>query len=318
MKPVHPSKIKTVGVLGTGTIGASWAALFLAQNRHVKAWDPKPNAFFELKAFIQNVWPDLEQLNLVLNGASVDNLTFCNTPHEVVTNSDFVQENVPERLDIKVHLYTAIEPFMTPESILSTSTSGLLISDLQGGLEHPERLVLGHPFNPPHLIPLVEVLGGQKTAPEVVQSTIEFYNSIGKTAIKVRKEVPGHVANRLQAAIWREAVSLVVEGVASLEDVDAAIEHGPGLRWALMGPHLTFHLAGGAGGLANFLEHFGTPMSKWWDDLGRPELNKKTKATLLKGIGSRTRGADVKKLSYMRDKGLIEILKLLQTEKRIS
>ena len=210
--------IKTIGIIGAGTIGSSWAAYFLATGRAVHAWDPAEGSEKKIRAFVDNAWPALEALGVVVNGASPDKLTVESTAAAAAGPADFIQESAPERLDVKLALYKDFEPAVRPEVVISTSTSGLLMSDLQKDTQHPERFVLGHPFNPPHLIPLVEVLGGSKTDPAVVDWTVDFYNAIGKKAIKLFKEVPGHVANRMQAAIWREAIHLAQEGVASVED----------------------------------------------------------------------------------------------------
>ena len=179
---------------------------------------------------MKNSWPLLEELDLVVDGTTPDHLTFCNSPSEAVKNTAFIQESAPEKLEIKRNLYDTVEPVIKKDTIISSSTSGLLISALQEGRIYPHRCVLGHPFNPPHIMPLVVVISGKKTDPRVVDTATNFYNSIGKKAIRLNKEVPGHVANRLQAAIWREAISLAVEGVASVEDIDASICYGPGIE----------------------------------------------------------------------------------------
>ena len=307
-----PSDVETIGVIGAGTIGASWAAYFMAQGRHVQAWDPAEDAAEKLKSMIAGAWPVLNDLGLVVEGADQDNLTFCETPEQTATGADFIQESAPERLEIKREIYDRFEKALEPDVIVSTSTSGLLMSDLQQGRLHPERFVLGHPFNPPHLIPLVEVLGGEKTDPAVVDWTVDFYNAIGKRAIRLNKEVPGHVANRLQAAIWRESIHLAAEGVASMDDIDAAIAYGPGIRWALMGPHLTFHLAGGPGGTRNFVEHLGPAVASWWEDLGTPELTDEMKQMLVEGIEDVTKGKSVAELVKSRDDRLLPLLKTLR------
>lgn len=308
---IKPSEVKTIGVIGTGIIGSSWATLFLAQGRDVTAWDPKTNAQSDLYDFVNNAWPTLKELGTVVETASPDRITFCNNPESAVEQADFVQESGPERLDIKRKLYKSIASAIGDQVVISTSTSGLLISDLQKGQSYPQRFVLGHPFNPPHLIPLVEVLGGRETDPNVVDWTIKFYNEIGKKAVKLNKEIPGHIANRLQAAIWRETIYLALEGVASIEDIDAAISYGPGLRWALMGPNLTFHLAGGEGGMANFVETFGPSISHWWNNLGHPDLTEETKFTLINGVNHQVGKKTIRDLVKLRDKRLLALLKAL-------
>ncbi len=304
--------IKTIGVIGAGTIGSSWASYFLATGRDVHAWDPADGAADKIRAFVENAWPSLETLGVVADGASPDRLTVFDKAADAAEAADFIQESAPERLDIKQALYADLEPATRPDVVISTSTSGLLMSELQAGRSHAGRFVLGHPFNPPHLIPLVEVLGGKATDPAIVDWTVDFYNAIGKRAIKVNKEVPGHVANRLQAAIWREAIHLAVEGVASVDDIDAAVAYGPGIRWSLMGPHLTFHLAGGPGGMTNFVEHLGPPVASWWDDLGSPQLTDAVKKTLIDGVADEVSGKTVPELAATRDRRLLAVLKALK------
>jgi carnitine 3-dehydrogenase len=218
---------------------------------------------------------------------------------------------------MKVALFAELDGVMPPEAILSSSTSGLLISRLQSRCRHPERCVLGHPFNPPHLIPLVEVVGGEKTSAATIERAMAFYAAIGKHPIHIRKEVKGHVANRLQAALWREAIHLVNEGVASVADVDAAIAYGPGLRWALMGPHLTFHLAGGEGGMKHFMDHLVPAMQTWWDDLGAPEVTPAVQQKIVEGVAEEAKGRSVPEIARWRDEKLVEILEVaLGTKQR--
>jgi 3-hydroxyacyl-CoA dehydrogenase len=227
-----------------------------------------------------------------------------------VAEADFVQENAPEREPVKQALLARIDAVLPSEVIIASSSSGLLISRLQAGCRHPERCVIGHPFNPPHLIPLVEVVGGGRTAPATIEGALAFYKAIGKRPIHIRREVAGHVANRLQAALWREAVHLVAAGVASVADVDTAISEGPGLRWALMGPHLTFHLAGGSGGMAHFLEQLGPPLESWWDDLGDPQLTPEVRQALTAGVSAEAEGRDIATLAAERDRFLVDLLAL--------
>ncbi|MEE8554637.1 MAG: 3-hydroxyacyl-CoA dehydrogenase NAD-binding domain-containing protein, partial [bacterium] len=251
-----PENVERVAIIGAGTIGASWAAHFLARGMDVQVWDPGPGSEDRVRRFVADAWPALARLGLSA-GADPARLRWCGEMESAFSHAQFVQESAPEDKALKLTLFKRFDAALPEDAVLATSTSGLLLSELQAGRTGRERYVLGHPFNPPHLIPLVEVLGGAETAPEVVDWTLAFYDAHGKTAIRLNKEVPGHLVNRLQAAIWREAIDAVVSGVASVEDVDKAIAYGPGLRWALMGPHQIFHLAGGPGGMGNFLEHFG-------------------------------------------------------------
>ncbi|HEY6027694.1 MAG TPA: 3-hydroxyacyl-CoA dehydrogenase NAD-binding domain-containing protein, partial [Pseudolabrys sp.] len=234
-----------IAVIGTGTIGASWAAIFLARGLDVAASDPSPEGEAFARRFIANAWPTLDKLGWVALGASPDRFSFHMDPAAAAAGADFVQESGPEREDLKIKLFATIDAAAPPETVIASSSSGLLISRVTVECKHPERCVIGHPFNPPHLIPLVEVVGGTKTSRAAIDKAMAFYRAVGKHPILINKEVKGHVANRLQAALWREVVHLVAEGVVSVADADAAVAYGPGLRWALMGPSLTFHLAGG-------------------------------------------------------------------------
>ncbi|MGI9491526.1 MAG: 3-hydroxyacyl-CoA dehydrogenase NAD-binding domain-containing protein, partial [Geminicoccaceae bacterium] len=247
MRP-EPDKVENVAVIGAGTIGASWATQFLSNGLDVAVYDPGPDSEARIRGFIENAWPTLERLGLD-DRADPTKLRFFDDPADAVSEADFIQESCPENLEIKRGLYAKLEPKLPSATVVASSTSGFMPSDLQEGRVGPERYVVGHPFNPPHLIPLVEVVGGKITDPVVVDWTAAFYDQLGKVTIKVEKEVPGHVANRMQVALYREAIHLVLEGVASPADVDAAIAHGPGLRWALMGPHALHELAGGQGGM---------------------------------------------------------------------
>lgn len=299
--------IKRVAVIGAGTIGASWAAWFLSRGLEVVASDPSPGAPDLIRRMVAGAWPGLQQLGAV-PGANPDAWRFEPDPAKAAEGVDFVQESAPERLEIKQPLLAAIDAVLPPEVVIASSTSGLLASRLSEACRHPERVVIGHPFNPPHLIPLVEVVGGAKGSPEAVAAAMGFYRAIGKHPIEIRKEVPGHLANRLQAALWREAVHLVAEGVASVADVDAAISEGPGLRWALMGPHLTFHLAGGEGGMAHFLHHLLPAMESWWQDLGDPEVDAALSATLVAGVAEEAAGQSPRDLAAVRDAALLRLL----------
>lgn len=300
--------VRCVGVIGTGVIGASWAAWFLARGFDVSAFDPMPGAEQALRAAVARHWPVLEAMGLA-EGASPERLRFAADLATALQGVDFVQENGPEREDLKVALFRDMDALLAPEVILASSSSGLLMSRVQGACRHPGRVVLGHPFNPPHMIPLVEVIGGALTAQQTIDRAMAFYTAIGKRPIHVRKEVPGHIANRLQAALWREAFHLVEQGVASVADVDTAIAYGPGLRWALMGPFLNLHLSGGEGGLRHMLDHLGPPIESWWADLGTPHITEDLKATLCAGLDEALRERDRAALAPARDAllaGLIE------------
>jgi 3-hydroxyacyl-CoA dehydrogenase len=301
---------RRVSVIGAGTIGASWAAYFLARGFEVGAYDPLPNGEAFARRFIDNAWPTLEKLNAVQPGADRKRFEFFKEPVAAVKGAEFVQESGPEREDLKIELLATLDAALPPETVIATSSSGLLISRVSAKCIHPQRCVIGHPFNPPHLIPLVEVVGGAKTSPEAITKAMNFYRDIGKHPIHIRKEVRGHVANRLQAALWREAVHLVTEGVVSVADADAAIAYGPGLRWALMGPHLTFHMAGGEGGMAHFMSHIGPAIQGWMDDLGQTRLTPEVQKAIINGVTEEAAGRSMADLQRWRDRKLIEILKV--------
>ncbi len=301
--------ISHVAVLGTGTIGASWAAYFLARGLSVAASDPAPHAEGFLRRFVENAWPTLERLGLHPD-ADPNRLTFTADPVAAVEGADWVQENGPERSDLKVALFEQISAALPPETLIASSSSTLLPTAMQVRTHHPERLVLGHPFNPPHLIPLVEVVGGEQTSPEAVDRAMRFYAAVGKHPIRLMKEMPGHVSNRLQAAIWREAAYLVEQGVVSVADVDAAVTQGPGLRWAIMGPIMTYHLGGGAGGLRYLMDHIG--VAKLWPDLGTPEMTPGFEKALIDGVVAEAGGKPIPEMAADRDRKLVAILEGLR------
>ena len=294
------SDLDQTAVIGAGVIGASWSALFLAAGKSVTVHDPAEGAEAQVRDYVDRAWPTLEQLGLVKDGAP-GALRFSDDPADAVTGAGFVQESVPERLPLKHALYARIEPALSKGAVVASSASGLTLSEMQGGWKDPGPLVLGHPFNPPHLIPLVEVMGNARTRPDAVGTAERFYAEVGKVTIRVNKEVPGHVANRLQAALWREAIHLVGEGVASVEDVDTAVWAGPGLRWAAMGPTMLFHLGAGAGGMAEFCARYTESFNRWWDDLGDLHLTPEIAAELADGVRREAAGIEPAELSARRD-----------------
>ncbi|ATQ56399.1 3-hydroxyacyl-CoA dehydrogenase NAD-binding domain-containing protein [Paracoccus yeei] len=294
------SEYQKTAVIGAGVIGASWAALFLASGRDVAVHDPVPGAEEAVRRYIDEAWPTLLELGLATETRR-GVLSFHATAAEAVAGADFIQESVPERIAIKHALYAEIEPVLKPGAIVASSASGLTLGEMQAGWKDPSPFVLGHPFNPPHLIPLVEVMGNDHTRPSAVTGAEEFYKLVGKITIRVNREVPGHVANRLQAALWREAIHLVKTGVASVEDVDKAVWAGPGLRWAAMGPTMLFHLGAGEGGLAAFCERYTDSFNRWWDDLGVLHLDPSLSAELMSGVQQESRDQSPAELSSQRD-----------------
>src|ERR1700726_1382599 len=300
--------IRRIAIVGTGVIGASWAAEFLAHGFDVVATDPAPNAEQNLRKYIDEAWPALTAKGLAKN-ASRDRLTFTSDLKEAVSSADLVQENGPERPDFKIKLFAEIDAATPIDSIIASSSSGITMSVTQSACAHPERCVIGHPFNPPKMVPLVEVVGGAKTSPEAVQRAIEFYASIGKKPIHLRKEVVGHVANRLQAAIYREVVYLIEKGVLDVADSDTAVCWGPGLRWGVMGPNMLFHLGGGQGGIQHFMEHLSGPVATWWKDLGtQTEFSPEVKQTIVNGVLKEANGRSIAELEQERDSMLLELL----------
>jgi 3-hydroxyacyl-CoA dehydrogenase len=297
-----------VAVLGGGLIGRSWTALFLAAGKSVAVFDPDPATESRVHAAVETAWPVLQQLGLARSGEPDSDVVVSRDARTAVEGAQFVQESIPERVDLKHELYAVIEPVLADDAVVASSASGLTLSELQRGWKDPSGLVLGHPFNPPHLIPLVEVMGNQRTAPGVVAAARAFYESVGKVTIELRREVPGHVANRLQAALWREAIHLVNEGVATVADIDTAVASGPGQRWAVMGPTLLFHLGADEGGLATFCERYAESFHRWWDDLGTPRLDDATVHRLVEGVSRVVPESDLTELSARRDAMLISVL----------
>src|SRR5712675_2035229 len=302
--------IRRVAIIGTGVIGASWAALFLAKGLDVVATDVAPDAEMSLRNFVKAAWPALERLGLA-PGASQSRLTFTADMPTAVRGADLVQENGPERIDFKKKLYRQLDELLPPDAIIASSSSGLTMSEIQSDCpSHPERCVIGHPFNPPHLVPLVEIVGGAKTSEATIQRAVEFYEGLGKQAVRLRKEVPGHVANRLQAALAREVYYLVAEDVVSVADVDKALSWGPGLRWGIMGQVLLNHLGGGEGGIEHFFQQFTGPMPAWWKVLGSPTLTAELQQKLVDGVRAEVGARTVPELEAQRDDILMGLLEL--------
>ncbi|HWA48527.1 MAG TPA: 3-hydroxyacyl-CoA dehydrogenase NAD-binding domain-containing protein [Dongiaceae bacterium] len=304
------SDFQNTAVLGAGVIGASWAALFLASGRNVAVFDTAPSAEKSTRDYVEMAWPALRDLGLVKSGAP-GKLSFHTSAAAAVRDADFIQENVPERIEIKKALFSEIEPALKTGAIVASSASGLTLTEMQTGWKNPARFVLGHPFNPPHLIPLVELLANARTDADVIGKAEAFYKDVGKITIRVSKEVPGHVANRLQAALWREALHLVKTGVATVQDVDTAVWAGPGLRWAAMGPTALFHLAAGPGGIAEFCERYTPSFNRWWDDLGVLHLEPALAKQLAEGVAKDVGGKTTAELSAKRDALIIAMQKAI-------
>ena len=305
-----PEDVRTVTCIGAGVIGGGWVAYFLARGYRVVAWDPAEDAETRLRHLVTAAWPALTELGLS-EGASIEHLTVEPDLATACGRADFVQESAPEDLELKRTLLADIDA-ATPEGVvISSSTSGYGMCEMQVRCAHPERTVVGHPFNPPYLIPLVEVVGGTATSPEVVAWTADFFRYAGKSVITMEREVPGFVANRLQEALWREALHMVEAGEATVEEIDLSITDGPGLRWALQGPMLTFHLAGGQGGMAHMLDHFGPSLLSPWTRLEAPTLTPELRDAVVDGCEREADGRSIDDLVAERDRGVIAILRAL-------
>ncbi len=297
-----------VAIIGTGVIGASWAVCFLARGFDVTAWDPAPGSHARLLAQVERQWAGAQALGLA-DAASPQRLRECATLEEAVADAGFVQESAPEQVELKRSLFAALDAAAPTTTILASSSSGIPASMFQDACRYPERVLIGHPFNPPHLIPLVEVVGGERTSPQVVQAAMAFYRDAGKRPVHIRRELPGFVTNRLQAALWREAYGLVHAGVISVEDIDTAISNGPGLRWALLGPFATQALSGGSGGMAHLLKHLGPAMDDYWQTLLPTRMTPEVVDAVLEGAQQQTSGWDMNAVERERDELLVKLLR---------
>lgn len=299
--------VHRVAIVGTGTIGASWATHYLARGLDVTSTDPDPAAEAALRSFVAAAWDSAASIGLA-PGASPDRLSFTTDLRQAVADADFVQENAPERPELKVRLFADIDDATPPDAIIASSSSGITMSVIQAECRRPERTVIGHPFNPPHIVPLVEVVGGTRTAPETIRDAMSFYTAVGKKPIHLKKELPGHVANRIQAALYREVVHLVQEGVLDVADSDDAVSWGPGLRWGVMGPHLLWHLGGGAGGIQHFMDTLMPRMVASWQELGTPEFTPELREKIVSGVLDEAGGHSVDELAARRDAMLSALL----------
>src|SRR6266702_6931681 len=301
--------IERIAIVGTGVIGASWAAYYLSRGFDVVATDPAPNAESNLRAYVKDAWELLSAYGLS-PGASTERLSFDPSMQRALSKADLVQENGPERPDFKIKLFADMDDATPLDSIIASSSSGLTMDVIQSGCRHPERCVIGHPFNPPHIIPLVEVVGGAKTSEETIERAMEFYSSIGKKAIRLYKALPGHVANRFQAALYKEVLYLVQEGVLSVEDADVAISYGPGIRWGVMGPSLQWHLGGGPGGIKHFMEHLMDPLAGMIKVLGNPAITPDLKKTISEAVLQEAGNRSVEQLANEENDVLVGLLHL--------
>lgn len=304
--------IKNVTVVGTGVIGNGWIARFLANGFDVIAYDPAEGAQERTKKAIAQAWPSLEKLGLA-EGAEQGRVTFKETIEEAVHEADWIQENVPEREALKKSVLAEIDRYAKPEAIIGSSTSGIVPSTLQEGLQHPQRLIVAHPFNPVYILPLVELVGGKQTDAAKIERAKLFFEEIGMKPLIIQKEIEGHLADRLMEALWREALHMVNDGVATTEEVDAAIVYGAGLRWAQMGPFMTFHLAGGEKGMRHMLDQFGPALKLPWTKLVAPELTDDLKEKVINGCESHAGDASIAELENKRNEFLVELLELVES-----
>lgn len=305
------TELKTFAALGVGVIGSGWVARALANGLDVVAWDPAPGAEAQLRANVANAWPALQQLGLK-PGASPERLRFVATVEEAVADADFIQESAPERLSLKQELHARISAAAKPDAIIASSTSGLLPSEFYRDAQHPERCVVGHPFNPVYLLPLVEVVGGQHTAPETIAAASRIYAELGMHPLHVRKEVPGFIADRLLEALWREALHLVNDGVATTGEIDDAIRYGAGIRWSFMGSFLTYTLAGGDAGMQHFMQQFGPALQLPWTKLQAPELTEELIDSVVAGTSEQLGQHSIKALERYRDDCIIQVQRAIE------
>jgi carnitine 3-dehydrogenase len=307
MSQIKP--IRRIAVVGTGVIGASWAAFYLSRGFDVVATDPAPNAESVLRKYVDEAWVLLTQYGLA-DGASRDRLTFTPNLRVALAEADLVQENAPERPDFKAKLYAEMDEIAPVDSILASSSSSIPMDVMQANCRHPERCVIGHPFNPPHIIPLVEVVGGAKTSEATIERAMAFYASIGKKAIRLHKGIPGHAANRLQAALYKEILYLVQQGVLSVGDADIAVSYGPGLRWGVMGPSLQWHLGGGVGGIHHYMDHLMDTLTGLMKSLQMPDVTPALKQTIVDGVLKDAGEHSVDELAQAENEVLLSLLAL--------
>jgi carnitine 3-dehydrogenase len=304
-------EVHRVAIVGAGVIGSGWAARHLAAGLDVVAWDPSPRTEAKTRAAVALAWPSLEKRGLAA-GASQQRISFAATIRDCVAEADFIQENAPEREALKQDLLAQIDEAAKPDAVVASSTSGLLPTTLALKMRRPERLVVGHPFNPVYLLPLVEIVGGERTTMASIEAATAFYRSVGMRPLPVRKEIEGFVADRLMEALWREALWLVNDDVATTEEIDAAVVYGCGLRWALMGTFLTFHLAGGEGGMRHMLHQFGPALKLPWTRLVAPELTDELIDKIADGCEDQAAGRSIRALEARRDEFLVDLLALAE------
>lgn len=313
-KYMDPRDVRQVTCIGGGPIGAGWAAYYLAKGYQVTSYLHAPGEEASLRALVENAWISLTELGLA-EGASLANLRCTSDLGDAVGAADFIQESAPEDLALKQSLYARLGELAPDHVVIASSTSGLSMTDIQAQCATPYRAVVGHPFNPPYLLPLVEIVKGAQTDPAAVTWLVDFYSLCGKAPLVLRKEIPGFIATRLQEAIWREALHMVDNNEATVEEIDLAITNGPGPRWAIMGPCLTFHNGGGEGGMAYNLDQFGPSLKLPWSRLAAPELTQELRDKMVDGCLREAGDRDYAALSRERDRGLVAISKALKASR---
>jgi carnitine 3-dehydrogenase len=306
-----PRDVRRVTNIGAGPIGGGWSAHFLARGYRVITYLHDAAEEGPLRQLVETAWVSLEALGLA-EGASLENLDCTTDLAEACAEADFVQESVPEDLALKQALYEVLGELVPAEVVIASSTSGLSMTDIQARCSTPERTVVAHPFNPPYLLPLVEMIGGERTAPETVAWAADFYRLVGKAPLVMERELPGFIATRLQEALWREALHMVANGEATVEQIDLAVATGPGPRWAVMGPCMAFHVASGEGGMAHNLDHFGPALKLPWTRLEAPELTPELRQRMVDGCAREAAGRDFAVLAEARDRALAEVLRAVR------
>jgi carnitine 3-dehydrogenase len=314
------NEIKSVAILGAGTIGASWATFFASKAIPVKMYDVDSSILENGVRKAKENLATLVEYGL-LDRSTLDratgNIRSVHNLREMVEGADYVQESVLENYEVKKKIFHELDSLTSADVILASSSSGLLMSEIQSVTDHPERCLIAHPFNPPHLVPLVELVPGRRTDPELVQFVKSFFEGLGKIPVALKKEAPGHIANRLAAALWRESIEIVTRGIASVEDVDKALYAGPGIRWALMGQHLIYHLGGGEGGYEYFIDHIGKAFGDLWEDMPTwTEISDDSKKTLVQGIEDATGDKSLAELAQWRDKKIVDLIKVIYEKPR--
>jgi len=308
-------KIESIAIIGTGVIGSSWAAFYAAKGIGVKMFDVDADLCLKGQRHAVDTIRQLETQGIIAADnveAAVSRIEAAAGLEQAVEDVQLVQESVAENYDVKKQVFKALDAHTAADTILASSSSGLLMTEIQQVTRHPGRCLIAHPFNPPHLIPLVELVPGDGTDEQTIATMKRFYEALGKVPVVVKKPVPGHIANRLAMALWREAVDLVVQGIASVEDVDKAVSAGPGLRWAVMGPHMIYNLGGGDGGMDHFIDHFGPAVKPWWESMASwTTLPPQTKALLIDGLKAEMGDRSLSDMNRLRDEKLIKMLKIL-------